>query len=72
MISDLFDRLMRLHHIPRWLAAFFVVAGISAAAFCLLTAPLLLAGFPLSSMALGAIGCGIGTAVIHATLIALA
>ena len=67
----LFDKIMRLHPAPRWIVAFLVFGMIAGLAFFALASCLMMFGYPFPAVIGGALGCGIGTGIIHATFLAL-
>lgn len=70
MATRVLDQLVSLPPVPRWFAAFLLVFVLAFIVYIIFLTPLVLFGLATYSDHVGgAIGCGIGTALVNATFI---
>lgn len=70
MIYYIFDELLGHGKFIAFFCGFFVIFIIAAGLFILLMSPFMLAGLTFSTVISGAVGCGIGSAIVNATMMA--
>lgn len=71
-VETMFETLYRMNPVARWFATFSIIFCATFTLYLILATPFAMLGFTrVEPLIWGAVGCGIGTALVNATLFLL-